>query len=423
MIRFCSLGSGSSGNATRRRGDERHHDDAPAGRLPASRCASSRRAWRAPGSAADDLDAVFVTHEHGDHIGCARGAGRAPRPAALDEPRHLARHRRARAAGAALRFARDGEAIAVGDLELHPFTVAHDAAEPLQLRCSDGDALPRRADRPRLDHARTCSTTSRGCDALLLECNHDAAMLAASRYPASLKARIGGRFGHLSNAHRGRDARPRRRRTPAPPRRRAPEPREQHARQLARAALAAAWGSRAGGHRRRRPGARLRLAADRLSASASAAGKCKKPPGGGFRRSSETFLLRSQRRSGGHRRRGRRRGRRGGVGSADGSRAGRHRAPRQRRSRSRRRRHDGRGRGAGVAAASWSSWSVSSFLLQAANETAAARVTISNAVFIFLLDLVGSDNYRQLWEPSLSKSPIVFKTRKARAFPVPNPRL
>jgi phosphoribosyl 1,2-cyclic phosphodiesterase len=40
----------------------------------------------------------------------------------------------------------------------------------------------------------------RGCDALLLECNHDEEMLAGSRYPPSLKARIGGRYGHLSNA-------------------------------------------------------------------------------------------------------------------------------------------------------------------------------------------------------------------------------
>jgi phosphoribosyl 1,2-cyclic phosphodiesterase len=39
-----------------------------------------------------------------------------------------------------------------------------------------------------------------GCEALVLECNHDEAMLAASRYPPSLKARIGGRYGHLSNA-------------------------------------------------------------------------------------------------------------------------------------------------------------------------------------------------------------------------------
>ena len=38
-----------------------------------------------------------------------------------------------------------------------------------------------------------------GCDALLLECNHDRDMLAASHYPAALKARIGGRLGHLAN--------------------------------------------------------------------------------------------------------------------------------------------------------------------------------------------------------------------------------
>jgi phosphoribosyl 1,2-cyclic phosphodiesterase len=40
----------------------------------------------------------------------------------------------------------------------------------------------------------------RACDALVLECNHDHALLAASRYPALLKRRIGGRFGHLENA-------------------------------------------------------------------------------------------------------------------------------------------------------------------------------------------------------------------------------
>jgi hypothetical protein len=64
----------------------------------------------------------------------------------------------------------------------------------------------------------------------------------------------------------------------------------------------------------------------------------------------------------------------------------------------------------------------SSFLLHAANETAAARVTINSAVLMFLLDF----EVRQL--PAIvgtlwSKSPIVSKTRKARAFPVPNRRL
>ena len=65
---------------------------------------------------------------------------------------------------------------------------------------------------------------------------------------------------------------------------------------------------------------------------------------------------------------------------------------------------------------------VSSFLLHAANETAAARVTISNAVFMFLLD------FRFGQSPVIvgtlcSKSPSICKTRNARAFPVPNPRL
>ena len=65
---------------------------------------------------------------------------------------------------------------------------------------------------------------------------------------------------------------------------------------------------------------------------------------------------------------------------------------------------------------------VSSFLLHAANETAAAKVTISSAVFMFLLDI----KVRQLTGLGgnlLAKSPIVLKTWIARATPVPNPRL
>ena len=50
---------------------------------------------------------------------------------------------------------------------------------------------------------------------------------------------------------------------------------------------------------------------------------------------------------------------------------------------------------------------VSSFLLQAAKETAAASETMSNAVFIFLLDSGGSDSYRYLWEPLFFEDPIV----------------
>jgi len=197
VIRFCSLGSGSSGNAT--------VVEATSGitttRLLVDAGFSLRelelRLERA-GLAASDLDAVFVTHEHNDHIGCAlalaerhglalwmsRGTWRA-----IGAPEPIER----------LRFARDGEVLAVGDLALHPFTVAHDAAEPLQLRCSDGNlSLGILTDLGSITAHMLAGVG--GCSALILECNHDVAMLAASRYPDSLKARIGGRFGHLSNA-------------------------------------------------------------------------------------------------------------------------------------------------------------------------------------------------------------------------------
>ena len=196
-MRFCSLGSGSTGNATLVEAQ---------GGLTTSRllidCGFSLRTLEQrlarAGVEADDISAVFVTHEHGDHVGCAlslakrhgvplfmsRGTWRAMGEPEL--PRHL------------LHFARDGSAIEVGDLLIKPYTVSHDAQEPLQLRVSDGAhhlgvLTDAGISTPHLiKHLLAC-------DALLLECNHDRALLAGSAYPASLKARIGGRLGHLAN--------------------------------------------------------------------------------------------------------------------------------------------------------------------------------------------------------------------------------
>jgi phosphoribosyl 1,2-cyclic phosphodiesterase len=196
VIRFCSLGSGSSGNAT--------IVEATSGitttRLLIDAGFSLRevetRLARA-GLAPADLDAVFVTHEHSDHIGCAVTlAERHDLPIWMS--RGTWRAIGESATPARLSFARDGETIAVGDLVLRPFTVAHDAAEPLQLRCSDGDrCLGVLTDLGSITEHMLEGIA--GCAALVLECNHDEAMLAASRYPPSLKARIGGRYGHLSN--------------------------------------------------------------------------------------------------------------------------------------------------------------------------------------------------------------------------------
>lgn len=197
MIRFCSLGSGSGGNATL----VEARDGISVTRVLVD-CGFSARELTArlarAGVGPDDLDGVFVTHEHGDHVGCAltlarrhgvplwmsRGTWRA-----IGEPE---------LAGSSICFARDAGTIEIGGLELAPYTVPHDAQEPLQLCFSDG---ARKLGVLTDVGSITPYLLERlaGCDALLLECNHDRELLATSRYPASLKRRIGGAYGHLSN--------------------------------------------------------------------------------------------------------------------------------------------------------------------------------------------------------------------------------
>lgn len=197
MLRFRSLGSGSSGNATL--------VEAGSGALTRRLLVDcglglkqlDQRLEQA-GLAAGDLDAVFITHEHGDHIGSARRlAHRDQLPVWMSAGTHAGIGNAD--FGAFLRIASDGETIDLGELCVLPFTVPHDAREPLQLRCSDGAVhLGILTD---IGHATAHALSHLArCDALLLECNHDAELLAASSYPAFLKKRVGGQYGHLSNA-------------------------------------------------------------------------------------------------------------------------------------------------------------------------------------------------------------------------------
>lgn len=196
MLRFKSLGSGSSGNATvvqARGGIGITHLLVDCGLgLP-----QLDKRLRQAGMLADQIDAIFVTHEHGDHIGCARQLALRERiPVYMSHGTYMA-------IGAPdfdglLRIACDSLPFEIGALQVRPFTVPHDAREPLQLTCSDGDLrLGLLTD---LGHA-TAHVLEQlaGCQSLLLECNHDPQMLADSIYPPFLKRRVAGAWGHLAN--------------------------------------------------------------------------------------------------------------------------------------------------------------------------------------------------------------------------------
>jgi len=101
--------------------------------------------------------------------------------------------------GDCLRLARDQQVIDFGSMSLHPFTVPHDAREPLQLRCEDGRVrLGLVTD---LGHISTHVLQELAhCHALFIEANHDAELLDRSSYPAFLKRRIAGPWGHLENS-------------------------------------------------------------------------------------------------------------------------------------------------------------------------------------------------------------------------------
>lgn len=195
-MRFASLGSGSEGNA-----------------LVVESCSGTtttrvlldcgfsakeieRRLTRL-GLAPEPIDAIVVTHEHSDHIGSALTLARK-----WSVPLYMS-WGTARATGADeaevdLRVLWGDEAVAIGDLRVLPYTVPHDAREPLQYVFSDGTSQLGVLTDVGTSTPHISAVLS-GCDALVLECNHDVRMLAASRYPPSLKARIGGDHGHLNN--------------------------------------------------------------------------------------------------------------------------------------------------------------------------------------------------------------------------------
>lgn len=190
-FKFASLGSGSSGNATLVSWRDTHIlVDCGFGLREAQ-----KRIERF-GVHLSELAAIIVTHEHADHIkGVPPIARKFGTPVYMTVGTYYSRDL---GRVPELRLIYNYEPFAIGEVAVQPVAVPHDAREPAQfvLRCQHrqfGVLTDLGSITPHLINAFS------GCDALLLEANHDRQMLADGPYPPSLKARVAGAWGHLSN--------------------------------------------------------------------------------------------------------------------------------------------------------------------------------------------------------------------------------
>jgi phosphoribosyl 1,2-cyclic phosphodiesterase len=193
VIRFASLGSGSAGNALLvEHGATCLMLDCGFGLRDT--VARMQRLGRTPA----ELAGILVTHEHGDHVaGVFRVARKFGLPVWMTHGTWVG----CREADGELdlRIIDSHRPLSVGDLEVQPFPVPHDAREPVQFVFSGAGVRVGVLTDIGEPTAHVYDMLS-GCSGLVLEFNHDAGMLARSAYPASLKRRISGRYGHLENS-------------------------------------------------------------------------------------------------------------------------------------------------------------------------------------------------------------------------------
>lgn len=192
---FASLGSGSAGNGTVIRYEDRCLlvDCGFSLRETTSRLA-------ALGLSPDQITDVLVTHEHSDHLaGVALLANRYGATVYLSEGTLNSPLYRKRPVNPGLvKCVRGGQRLELGGIEVEVIAVPHDANEPVQYTFAS--AVGKLGVISDLGHVpASVAEAYRGCNALLLEHNHDPAMLANGPYPYPLKKRVGGPFGHLSN--------------------------------------------------------------------------------------------------------------------------------------------------------------------------------------------------------------------------------
>ncbi|MDD6436263.1 MAG: MBL fold metallo-hydrolase [Clostridiales bacterium] len=201
-MEICSIASGSSGNCIYVGNDNTH--------ILVDTGISKKRVVEGLhqiGIKPEEIDAVLITHEHSDHI---QGLGVFCRKYgtkvyatkgtafAIENCKSLGK-----LPEGLIETVSYGEDFLVGDINVHPIQISHDAAEPTAYRFENGDQ-------------KTAVMTDLGyfddrivkelqnLDGILLEANHDVCMLQVGPYPYPLKQRILGNRGHLSNENSGR---------------------------------------------------------------------------------------------------------------------------------------------------------------------------------------------------------------------------
>ena len=201
-MRLCSIASGSSGNCIYVGSDNAH--------LLVDAGISGKRITQGLNSlelTGEDIDGILITHEHSDHI---QGLG------VIARKYHIPIYATGGTVDAMSRMKslgrmpegifheiREDDPFEIKDMTINPFTIPHDAAQPVGYRLECGtQAVGIATDLGKyndyiIGHLQNL-------DALLLEANHDIRMLQVGKYPYYLKQRILGDRGHLSNENAGR---------------------------------------------------------------------------------------------------------------------------------------------------------------------------------------------------------------------------
>ena len=152
-----------------------------------------------------EISAVLITHEHSDHIsGLATLAKKLKVPIFMTGATHLAWARTVKDSSgeppqvAKLEVFSPGRSFQVADITVTPFTIPHDAADPVGFTFrAEGAKVAVVTDLGYMP-ASVCDHL-RKCDVLIVESNHDLEMLRGGSYPWSVKQRVMSRVGHLSN--------------------------------------------------------------------------------------------------------------------------------------------------------------------------------------------------------------------------------